>query len=451
MPTPMPIPAPVLQVMNTLSRAGFHAYLVGGCVRDHLRGLEPHDYDMTTDATPTEMREVFAGYKCIETGLKHGTVTVLLDGEPIEITTYRLDGGYTDHRHPEGVTFTRSLTEDLARRDFTVNAIAYSPEEGYIDPFHGLEDLDNCILRAVGDPDRRFEEDALRILRAVRFASVTGFEIEEQTKRALMRKRDLLTHISAERIREELTKLLTGEHVLDVLLTYPDVLAVPLPEIAPMVTCGQNSVYHIYTVWEHTARVVAGVPATPVLRWSALLHDVAKPPCKLVGKDGRDHFYGHPKVSAEMADAILHRLKFDNKTREKIVTLVYHHDDRTPAIRSRALRLLSKVGYELFWDLIDITIADSREQNPEHPTVQSAIVTANKLRELGMELQREGAPYRLSDLAISGADLLAIGYPAGKEVGETLSYFLREVMEDRITNDREELLSRAAKRLSKRK
>lgn len=443
--TPMKLPREVALVMETLNRGGYDAYVVGGCVRDHIMGIPPHDFDMTTDATPSEMLTVFQGHKVIETGLKHGTVTVLVEGTHIEVTTYRVDGVYPDHRHPDEVTFTRSLTEDLARRDFTTNAIAYSPKVGYVDPFHGVEDIESKTLRAVGEPQARFEEDALRILRGVRFASTLGFALEPDTVLAMYEKLPLLAYVSAERVREELTKLLLGEHVVEVLLTYHRILSQAIPEIGDMVATGQNSVYHIYSVWEHTARVVGGVPPTVVLRWSALLHDVAKPPCRFVGEDGRDHFYGHPQKSAEMAEAILRRLKFDNKGREQIVTLVAHHDDRPKDKRLTALRLLEKIGYPLAYDLCHITIADSGAQNPCHPVVQEAIETAKRFRALLDRLQEEGAAYRVSDLAITGEDLAEIGFPRGPKMGETLHRLLHDLFEERVENTRESLLARAKK------
>ena len=444
-PTPIALPASVQTVMEALHESGYEAYLVGGCVRDHLMGIPPHDYDMTTDATPQEMLNVFSAFRVIETGLKHGTVTVLVDGTPIEVTTYRVDGEYQDHRHPDAVTFTRNLTDDLARRDFTVNAIAYSPWDGYQDPFHGMDDIDAKILRAVGEAEVRFEEDALRILRGVRFASVLSFSLDEDTIRAMYAKRELLAYVSAERIREEMTKLLLGKDVESILLTYPEILSVAIPEIDAMVACQQNSVYHIYTVWGHTARVVGGVPPTPVLRWSALLHDVAKPPCRFVGEDGRDHFYGHPKKSAEMADAILRRLKFDNKQREEIVTLVLHHDDRPQDKRLRALRLLEEIGYPLAYDLCHITLADSGAQNPEHPVVIASIETAKRFHQLLTELEAEGVPYRIKDLAITGEDLAGVGVARGPKMGEILKNLLHDIFEERVENQKVALLARAKK------
>ncbi len=445
MPTPMLLPPSVTQVMDRLYQAGYTAFVVGGCVRDHLMGIPPHDFDMTTSATPEEMKQVFSDMRVIETGIRHGTLTVLSQGEPVEVTTYRIDGGYRDHRHPDSVTYTDDLREDLRRRDFTINAIAYSPALGYQDPFSGMADLEAGLLRAVGDPDARFEEDALRILRAIRFSSVLGFPPEEETEAALYRKKDLLSHVSPERIREEMTKLLLGDHVESVLSRYPAIIAVPLPEIAPMVACGQNSVYHLYSVWEHTLRVVGGTPKAPRLRWAALLHDIGKPASKFVGEDGKDHFYGHPSASHAIAEAILRRLKFDTKSLSHILALVLHHDDRPPAKRLKLLRLLSEMDYPLLYDLLDLTWADSHAQNTSHPVVAASLATAIQAKEMLQAMEQEGVTYRISHLALSGDDLLRLGFPRGKQIGDTLQKLLGDVQEGRVTNTKDALSQRAMK------
>ena len=436
---PMPVPQGAQGVMNALTDRGYEVYVVGGCVRDHLRGIPPHDYDMTTDATPEEMTAVFAQMRCIETGLKHGTLTVLSDGEPYEVTTYRVDGEYVDHRHPQEVTFTRQLTGDLARRDFTMNAIAYHPATGYVDPYGGMADIAAGIIRAVGEPKKRFEEDALRILRAIRFASVTGFEIEERTKAALFESKHLLTHISVERIREELLKLLTGDQVVSILREYREIIAVCLPEVIPMFDCPQNTPYHLFDVWEHSIQVVGRLPKDPFLRFVGLIHDIAKPAMRTTDKFGQDHFKGHPQTGATMAKALFERLRFDNKSVERAYTLVYHHDDRTPCKRNKVLRLLSKVGYENFLTLCTLAKADSLSQNTAHPVNIQNRATLEETRALGIALEAEGACYRISSLAIGGKEVISLTGAKGPLVGLTLDTLLKDVMDGKVENTKEAL------------
>ena len=314
------------QAIERLRAAGHEAWIVGGCVRDVLLGRTPTDYDLTTSALPEETEAVFAGERLIETGLQHGTVTVLLEGVPLEITTYRVDGGYTDARHPDGVTFTRSLREDAARRDFTINAMAYAPGEGLQDFFGGQADLSAGVIRAVGEADRRFQEDALRILRAIRFASVLGFELDPETDAAGRRNAPLLQKISVERVFVELSKLLCGPGAGKILRAYPDILGVVLPELTPTVGFAQHNVHHCYDVYTHTAVAVDHVPPEVTLRLAALFHDLGKPATFSMGEDGQGHFYGHPKVSAALAEQILLRLRAPKRLREEVVRLVEVHD-----------------------------------------------------------------------------------------------------------------------------
>ena len=331
------LPEQVRRALARLEAAGHEAFVVGGAVRDCVRGAGTGtDWDITTSALPEETETIFSGYRVIEAGMKHGTVTVLLDGEPLEITTYRVDGGYSDHRHPDEVRFTRSLREDLRRRDFTMNAMAYSPRTGVVDPFGGQADLAAGVVRCVGEPDRRFQEDALRILRALRFASALGMGIHPDTARAARDNRGLLTSVAAERVRVELTKLLCGADAERVLLEFPDILSVLLPEIGAMVCFDQHNPHHDRDVWAHTAAVTAAIPAQPVLRWAALLHDVGKPPCFSLAEDGVGHFYGHAAESARMADGILRRLRFDTDSREEIVRGVAAGAGHRPAAHRAA-------------------------------------------------------------------------------------------------------------------
>ena len=326
-------PAPALEAIARLRAAGFLAYLVGGCVRDTLLGRVPGDWDITTAALPEQVEAVFAGERIIETGLKHGTVTVLLDGLPLEITTFRTEAAYSDHRHPDAVAFTPSLTEDLARRDFTINAMAWTLEKrgegldaGLQDPFGGQADLEKKLIRCVGDPHKRFEEDALRILRALRFASQLDFTIDPATAAAAHALRDTLALVSRERIAVELTKLLCGPAARRIIVEYWEILSVPLPELAPMAGLDQRNKHHCYDVLEHSAAAVEAVPPEKLLRWAALLHDVAKPACFTVDEAGRGHFYGHAKRGAPMAREIMTRLRFDKDTVNRVAQLVELHD-----------------------------------------------------------------------------------------------------------------------------
>ena len=313
----VPLPAGVSRALTMLESAGFEAFIVGGCVRDALRGITPKDYDITTSALPEETKSVFRDWRVIETGIQHGTITVVMDGMPLEITTYRTEGTYSDNRHPDSVSFTASLREDVARRDFTMNAIAYSPTRGMIDHFGGAEDIRRGIIRCVGDPATRFREDALRMMRGIRFASVLGFAIEKNTAAAIHENKERIPTVSAERIRVELTKLLCGANVKNVLMDWWDVIGTVIPEILPMHGFDQKTPYHIYDVWEHTAVAVSNIPPDPHLRLCALLHDIGKPPSFFTDEKGVGHFYGHPAVSARMTEEILARLKYDNATRRR--------------------------------------------------------------------------------------------------------------------------------------
>ena len=321
------IPAYVRETLTALETAGHQAYCVGGCVRDSLLGRMPEDWDVTTSALPEETMKVF-GNRAIPTGLKHGTVTVCCQEGKVETTTFRRDGVYADHRHPEQVTFTPDLTEDLARRDFTVNAMATDLRGTVYDPFDGQADLQEGILRCVGDPERRFSEDALRILRCLRFAAVLGFSIEPETGKALLTCRNLLREMAPERVHEELTKLLCGPWAASVLRRYPDVIGAVLPEILPMVGFDQRNPHHCYDVWEHTLHALDAAPPDPVLRWTVLFHDMGKPECFALDTQGVGHFMGHGVVSRRIADGVMDRLRFDNAAKERIGELVEWHDHR---------------------------------------------------------------------------------------------------------------------------
>jgi len=434
------LPQEVETALRRLQEAGYEAYIVGGCVRDRLLGRTPGDFDITTSALPEETEAVFAGEKVIETGLQHGTVTVLLSGQPLEITTYRIDGDYTDARHPDTVTFTRSLPEDLARRDFTINAMACDRAGTIVDPFGGKGDLEAKIIRCVGDPDTRFAEDALRILRALRFASVLDFTIDAATDTALRKKAYLLRGVSAERVREEMTKLLCGTAVHRILMAYPDVFAVVLPEIEPSVHFMQVHPCHIYTVYEHCAVAVENIDPEPVLRWTALLHDLGKPLIYTTEADGTMHFYGHANRSGELASAALTRLKFDTATRERILTLINIHDRRYPATVPVIKRALGRLTPEVFFQLLAMKRADNLAQAPH---LRPRLADLENLRQMAQDIIAAGECFSLRDLAVSGDDLLALGMPKGPEIGQTLRRLLEAVIAEEVPNEKAALLALA--------
>lgn len=435
------LPKAVEIAINKLKSAGHEAYIVGGCVRDALRGTEPHDYDMTTSALPEETKEIFSEYRIIETGMKHGTVTALINGEPLEITTFRVDGVYSDNRRPESVTFTRSLREDVARRDFTVNAMAYSPETGVMDFWGGQEDLRDGIIRAVGEPDKRFNEDALRIMRAARFASTLDFQIEPETSASMIRNRSLLQNISAERINVELSKLLMGDGCERILTDYAVILTEIIPELAPAIGFDQKNFHHIYDVYTHTVKAVAACPRDRNIRMAALLHDVGKPSVFSVGDDGVGHFYGHSEKSVEIAENVLTRLKFDNASKDEILTLVKYHDPVIPVKRSAVGRWARRLGMETLFKLLDLKAADNLAQAPE---CIDRLKGYDEIREIANVMIAENACFTLKDLAVNGGDLIKeCGYKPGKSIGETLSALLDAVISEELPNDREILLARA--------
>ncbi len=430
------IPEHVKTILSRLEAAGHEAYCVGGAVRDRLLGRAPGDWDVTTSALPEEVSALFAPH-ALPTGLRHGTVTVKPEGVPgVEVTTYRRDGAYSDCRRPDSVEFTASLEEDLARRDFTVNAMALDLRGALADPFGGGEDLKRGLLRAVGEPEKRFGEDALRILRGLRFAARLGFSIEAGTDRALRACAPLLERIAPERVREELTGVLCGPYAEKVLVSYPDVLGVVLPEIAPSVGFDQRSVYHCYDVWEHTARAVGAAPSAPVLRWTMLLHDLGKPDTFFLDGEGRGHFYGHWRKSAEYAGAILDRLRFDRRSRDLILTLVERHDCELPLSEKSVRKNLARYGEEAVRALLAVKRADNLAQAPEYRDRQVLIGQWEDL--LNLVLQ-EGACFSLRQLAVRGGDLTALGL-RGPAVGRVLQALLDQVLDGKLPNDREILL-----------
>ena len=439
------IPKNAQWIIDTLEGAGYEAYAVGGCVRDALRGAIPHDWDVCTSAPPPVTRDLFLplARTVVETGLKHGTVTVVCTGpdggpENYEVTTFRTESAYSDHRHPDSVAFTASLEEDLSRRDFTVNAMAYSPKRGLVDLFGGREDLQAGIIRCVGDPCARFKEDALRILRALRFASALDADVEEETGRALRLMSPDLLLCSKERQYAELTKLLLGSGAKRVLLNWREVVAVVIPQLRPLFDYDQNSPWHAYDLWRHTVMTVDAVPADPVLRWAALLHDLGKPDACIMGEDGRNHYPGHPERGAELAGEILRSLRADTETVRAVRTLILHHDDRGYSRRS-VRRSLGELGPEMYLRLLRLQLADSRAQG----TVRSRAKEADVLlaEETARDILAKSECLTVKDLALNGTDLLALGWKRGPELGAVLAGLLDRVLEDPSLNTRERLLA----------
>ncbi len=437
----MLISAPVLALIDRLSSCGHAAYAVGGCVRDCLMGRAPSDWDITTSARPEQMKACFSDLRTVDTGLRHGTLTVLMDGRPYEVTTFRADGAYTDHRRPDAVRFVGELREDLARRDFTINAMAVGPDGALIDPFSGRADLDNKTVRCVGDPAARFEEDALRILRALRFASTLSFGIEPATAAAMREKKGLLRHVSAERICAEFSRMLCGTGIEKVLLEHADVLAEIIPDIAPAVGFPQHNPHHAHDVWGHTARAVSLIQPVPALRWTMLLHDLGKPLCFTRGADGVGHFYGHAKLSVQIARCALADLRADNRTRDRVLTLIRIHDLRPEPTDRWLSRRLNEHGEALLRDLFAVQRADTGAQSTFKRREKLALLDACEARLDA--LLRAGACFSLAALAVNGQDMLAIGMPRGKQIGIALNWLLRQVMDGALPNEKGALLAAA--------
>ena len=440
------LPQEVREILTTLEEAGFAAFAVGGCVRDSLLGRTPDDWDLTTSARPEQVMALFAPH-AIPTGLQHGTVTVRRGGGSYEVTTFRADGVYSDHRHPDEVRFTDTLEEDLGRRDFTVGAMAMDRTEHLTDPFGGVADLRRRVIRCVGQADRRFAEDALRILRGLRFASVLDFTVEEETAAAMRRRSGELRHIAAERIRVELEKLLCGKAACRVLLEYPDVLGAVVPEILPNVGLDQRNEHHCYNVWSHIAHAVAAAPPEPILRWTLLFHDIGKAKCFTVDDRGVGHFYGHGKVSTALAEEAMRRLKFDNDTRHTVARLVDWHDRDIPRTHKSLRRALNALGEQDLRRLIAVKRADNAAQAPAyHAPVQREL---DRAEEIVAELLAADECFSLRQLAVNGRDVTALGL-SGPAVGRMLARLLEEVLEERLPNEKTALLHWAADEISKK-
>lgn len=433
------LPEKVKQIIETIQAAGFEAYAVGGCVRDSLLGRVPSDWDITTSAKPEQVKALFP--RTIDTGIRHGTVTVMLQKEGFEVTTYRIDGKYEDSRHPKEVTFTANLTEDLKRRDFTINAMAYNETEGLVDIFDGRGDIEKKRIRCVGEAEERFREDALRMMRAVRFSAQLGYEIEEQTKEAIRELAPTLTKISAERIQTELVKLVVSPHPDYLRVAYETgITAVVLPEFDRMMETEQNNPHHCYTVGEHTLHAMQNIEADKVLRLSMLFHDVGKPDSLTVDEKGISHFYGHPELGMEMTRVILRRLKFDNDTIGKVTKLVCFHDYSIAPTPKGMRRAIFKVGEDIMPYLFPVKQADllaqsgfQREEKQEH---------LETLKTLYEKVLEERDCVSLKTLAVTGSDLIATGMKPGKEIGEVLNRLLQLVIEEPACNTKEYLLEK---------
>ncbi|QAT49335.1 HD domain-containing protein [Caproiciproducens sp. NJN-50] len=434
------IPPPVDSILQIMTQNGFDACVVGGCVRDSLLQKEPSDWDVATSALPEEVMKTLECFPMIQSGLKHGTLTVLSSGMPIEVTTYRIDGVYTDGRRPDAVTFTRRLQEDLSRRDFTINAMACRRTGELVDEFGGQDDLRLKTVRCVGDPDLRFREDGLRILRALRFASVLDFSIDRKTADSLIENRAMLDGVARERIASEFTKLLCGTGAERVLREYREVAAQFIPEIRASFGFSQNNPHHCYDVWEHTLKSVASIPPDPILRLTMFLHDLGKPLCYSEDQNGTGHFYGHPEKSAELAELILKRLRYSRKTIGTVALLVRQHDLSLPDREKVLRRRLNLLGEENLRRLIEVRAADTRAKSAED---QKRLPLLDKTKEALEHMLQEKQCFTLLDLAVNGSDLMEAGIPQGREVGRLLSLLLDAVIDGTCPNRREELLAYA--------
>ena len=432
------LPVKVDNIIKTLEAAGYEAFAVGGCIRDSVLGRTPQDWDITTSAKPQDVKRLFS--YTIDTGIQHGTVTVMLEHEGFEVTTYRIDGEYEDARHPKEVTYTVNLLEDLKRRDFTINAMAYSHETGIVDEFEGMEDLKRRVIRCVGCAKDRFTEDALRILRAVRFAAQLDFVIEDETYKAIAEIAPNLVHVSKERIQVELVKLVTSDHPEEMQNVYDTgIAAVILPEFCIMMETEQHNPHHIYTVGEHTIRSMQYIRADKVLRLTMLLHDVAKPVCRTEDENGIHHFHGHPQVGAEMSRKILRRLKFDNDTIHRVMALVRAHDDRPPLQGRSVRRAIYRNGTEQYPELFEVKRADILAQSSF--LQQEKLLYVDRYEHMYQQIMEKEQCLSLKELAVNGSDLIARGVQPGKEIGEILHQMLEKVLEEPELNEKEVLLA----------
>ncbi len=432
------IPDSILMLLEKLNSAGYAAYIVGGAVRDGIMNRPCSDYDITTSALPEQIKEVFADFKTFDTGIKHGTVTVLTGEYSVEVTAFRCEGAYSDGRHPDSVSFTDDVTEDLKRRDFTVNAIAYNPKTGYVDPFGGMEDIRKKIIRCVGRPEMRFGEDKLRILRAVRFSSVLGFDIDSETSKAIKASAGEISSVSAERVFSELCKLICGKNAKRCLYEYRELLFEIIPELKAQYGFDQNNTNHSLTLFEHTLAVLGYTEPTAHMRFTALLHDAGKPETATLDENGVSHYYGHPDVSEKIARNVLSRLKASKEFTEHVCILIKYHDTRFKSERPAVRRFIGKLGEEKFFELMALKKADTMSQSPRY---RYRLDSLDSIEECARKVIAEGDVLTVKDLKISGDDILAAGVAPGKAVGEMLSELLDRVINDSLKNDKESLLA----------
>nr|WP_315023169.1 HD domain-containing protein [uncultured Aminipila sp.] len=437
------IPVDVEKIINRLEERGFEAYAVGGCIRDSLMDSKPNDWDICTSARPEQVINCFEGYHVIETGVKHGTVTVRLNGQSYEVTTYRIDGEYLDNRRPENVQFVNSLQEDLARRDFTMNAMAYNSGKGLADYYKGCNDLKDGIIRCVGKADERFKEDALRIIRALRFASVLGFSIEKETSESIHRNKNLIENIAVERINVELCKMLSGKGVKEVLKNYSDILSVLIPEIKPMIGFKQNNPHHKYDVWEHTIAAVENSKSEPVIRLAVLLHDIGKPESYTCDGKGVGHFYSHGEFGAKITEKILRKFKFDNQTISDVCQLVKYHDADISESSKFIKKWLNKIGIVQFERLLLVKQADVMGQSDY--LKEKKLKTLASIQSSMKQVLEEKQCFTLKELAVNGNDLIKIGIHDGKKIGEILNWLLEQVMENQLENKKDVLINETKK------
>lgn len=429
------IPNDVENVINILSSNGHKAYVVGGCVRDSLMGREPDDWDVTTDASPKELKKIFASFRTVDTGIDHGTVLVVSGKTPVEVTTFRIDGEYTDNRHPDSVTFTSNIEDDLARRDFTMNAMAYNHEDGIIDPFRGRDDIENKIIRCVGEPDKRFNEDGLRIMRAVRFSSVLGFTIEEKTAESIIKNENLLGSIAAERLSKELMKLLCGENVFEVLTKFRSVIGVFIPELKLEFDFKQYGKKHAYDVWMHTVHTVNNIEANPVLRLTMLLHDTGKIATHAIDENGNSTFRNHAAVGGVIAENILRRLKFSKEYINTVSYLVSIHDKEVPETRIQVKEYIRELGEKNYIRLMKIRRADKSGLSKGYRDIADKLVFAYSTFD---EVMNNNEPYSIKQLAVDGNDLKK--FVPANDIGDTLNFLIETVIKHPENNEKEILI-----------
>ncbi len=431
------LPINAKRILDTIHQAGFEAYVVGGCVRDVVLGRTPGDWDITTNALPEDIKKLFR--RTIDTGIEHGTVTVMMGKEGYEVTTYRIDGKYEDSRHPSEVTFTKNLTEDMKRRDFTINAMAYNEEEGLIDRFGGIEDIKHGVIRCVGNPRERFSEDALRIMRAIRFSAQLGYEIECETQEAIRELAPTLSKISAERIQVELIKLLISDHPDKIRDAYNlGITKVFLPEFDACMETEQNNIHHCYNVGEHIIQTMLNVRPDKVLRLTMLMHDMAKPVTMTIDAEGISHFHGHDIKGVELAKGIFRRLKFDRNTMDRVCNLIRYHDIRFPATARNVRKAMNRVGASEFPYLIEVRVADTMAQSDYKRDEKLRLIRETK--DIYEEIVRNGECVTLKDLAVNGRDLIGLGITPGRMIGDVLGQMLSEVIDNPEHNTKEYLL-----------